>query len=146
MSTIPTIVPFACREHEKIMLTAFKVVWLASRPVLVIPGSSITPPPNTLRSLICSPNIRVLSGEGCQEVIGGLVRYGCKVSLARGIGLTEAASFIPGLFCGMIFVALSSVRKMCPSFRTSYIIENSRCSDFNKMLFTFCYCGSSWRC
>ena len=121
MSTIPTIVPFACREHEKIMLTAFKVVWLASRPVLVIPGSSITPPPNTLRPLICSSNERVLGGESVQEVIGGLVMYRGQVPLARSIGLTGAPSFLPSHFCGIVFVAEPSFRKKIPSIRTSYL-------------------------
>ena len=122
------------------MLSATSVVWLTTLPVFVIPWGSITPPPDTLRPLICSPNERVLSGQGCQKVIGGLVWNGGKVPNSRTICFTEAPSFIPGLFRGMVFVAVTSVRKMSPSFRTSYIIvANFRIA----LIFIQCYLPSA---
>ena len=54
--------------------------------------------------------------------------------------MTEAPSFIPSLFRGMVFVAVTSVRKMCPSFRTSYIIvANFRIA----LIFIQCYLPSA---
>ena len=99
-------------------LRATIVIGFPWRPVLKAPSSSISPLPGTVSFSVTCSNMRNLSGQCCQEIIGSLVWDRGKVSIGLSNWEAEAPGLDPGSILGKVFVAATSVRKICPARRT----------------------------
>ena len=102
------------------ILSATHVIGFPWRPVFKAPGCTISPLPSTLSFSITCSNVRFVSRQCCQEIIGSLVRDRGKVSIGLSNWEAEAPCIDPGSWFGKVFVAAISVKKMCPTRRTTW--------------------------